>query len=54
MAGKVSVATHITRGDVLDDLGFTRSEATALKIKADLLDAPSAPKSSARSTRSAN
>jgi len=24
---------------VLDDLGFTRSEATALKIKADLLDA---------------
>lgn len=39
MAGKVSVATHITRGDVLDDLGFTRSEATALKIKADLLDA---------------
>ncbi len=39
MAGKVSVVTHITRGDVLDDLGFTRSEATALKIKADLLDA---------------
>jgi predicted XRE-type DNA-binding protein len=24
---------------VLDDLGFTRSEAAALKIKADLLDA---------------
>jgi predicted XRE-type DNA-binding protein len=31
--------THVTRGDVLDDLGFTRSEATALKVKADLLDA---------------
>jgi predicted XRE-type DNA-binding protein len=31
--------THITRGDVLDDLGFTRAEASALKIKADLLDA---------------
>jgi predicted XRE-type DNA-binding protein len=30
---------HITRGDVLDDLGFTRAEASALKIKADLLDA---------------
>jgi len=39
MAKKVSVVTHITRGDVLDDLGFTRSEATALKFKADLLDA---------------
>ena len=32
-------ATHITKGDVLDDLGFTRAEASALKIKADLLDA---------------
>jgi predicted XRE-type DNA-binding protein len=31
--------THVTRGDVLDDLGFSRSEATALKFKADLLDA---------------
>jgi predicted XRE-type DNA-binding protein len=30
---------HVTRGDVLDDLGLTRSEATALKVKADLLDA---------------
>src|ERR1035441_10165457 len=30
--------THITKGDVLDDLGFTRAEASALKIKADLLD----------------
>jgi predicted XRE-type DNA-binding protein len=30
--------SHITQGDVLDDLGFTRAEASALKIKADLLD----------------
>jgi predicted XRE-type DNA-binding protein len=30
--------SHITIGDVLDDLGFTRAEASALKIKADLLD----------------
>lgn len=30
---------HITTGDVLDDLGFSRSEASALKVKAALLDA---------------
>jgi predicted XRE-type DNA-binding protein len=30
--------SHITKGDVFDDLGFTRAEASALKIKADLLD----------------
>ena len=39
MANKTSIITHVTRGDVLDDLGFSRSEATALKFKADLLDA---------------
>ncbi|HEX4030826.1 MAG TPA: helix-turn-helix transcriptional regulator [Terracidiphilus sp.] len=39
MARKISAVTHVTRGNVFDDLGFTRSEATALKIKADLLDA---------------
>jgi predicted XRE-type DNA-binding protein len=39
MARMTSAFTHVTRGDVLDDLGFTRSEATALKVKADLLDA---------------
>jgi predicted XRE-type DNA-binding protein len=39
MAQKNELIAHTTRGDVLDDLGFTRSEATALKIKADLLDA---------------
>ena len=30
---------HVTRGDVFDDLGFSHSEATALKLKATLLDA---------------
>ena len=39
MAKKVNAVTHVTRGDVLDDLGFSRSEATVLKFKADLLDA---------------
>lgn len=32
-------ANHITTGDVLDDLGFSRSESAALKIKASLLEA---------------
>lgn len=31
--------SHITRGDVFDDLGLSRSEVSALKIKATLLDA---------------
>ncbi len=31
--------SHITKGDVFDDLGLSRSEASALKIKATLLDA---------------
>jgi len=39
MAKRISAETHVTRGDVLDDLGFSRSEAPALKFKADLLDA---------------
>jgi predicted XRE-type DNA-binding protein len=39
MAKRISAVAHFTRGDVLDDLGFSRSEATALKFKADLLDA---------------
>jgi predicted XRE-type DNA-binding protein len=30
---------HITRGDDLNDLGFSRSEASALKIKAEIFDA---------------
>jgi predicted XRE-type DNA-binding protein len=39
MAKRIDAVTHVTRGNVFDDLGFTRSEATALKIKAELLDA---------------
>jgi predicted XRE-type DNA-binding protein len=30
---------HITKGDVLDDLGFSRSEASALKFKAAIVEA---------------
>jgi predicted XRE-type DNA-binding protein len=36
---RIEAVTHVTQGDVLDDLGLSRSEATALKVKADLLDA---------------
>ena len=39
MARRIRAVTHVTRGDVLDDLVFSRSEAMALKFKADLLDA---------------
>jgi len=35
----MSKPSHITTGDVLDDLGFTRSEASALKIKASIMEA---------------
>jgi predicted XRE-type DNA-binding protein len=31
--------THVTHGDVLDDLGFPKSETAAMKIKATILDA---------------
>lgn len=31
--------THITRGDILDHLGFSRSEASALKVKATIVEA---------------
>jgi predicted XRE-type DNA-binding protein len=31
--------THITKGDVLDDLGFSRAQASALKIKAAIVEA---------------
>lgn len=30
--------THVTKGDVLDDLGFSRSEASALKVKATIVE----------------
>jgi predicted XRE-type DNA-binding protein len=35
----MSKSNHITTGDVLDDLGFSRSEASALKIKASIVEA---------------
>jgi predicted XRE-type DNA-binding protein len=35
----MSKSGHITTGDVLDDLGFSRSEASALKIKASITEA---------------
>lgn len=31
--------SHITHGDVLDDLGISRSEASALKVKATIVEA---------------
>src|SRR5208283_1681610 len=31
--------THIVKGNILDALGFSRSEASALKIKAEILSA---------------
>lgn len=39
MKSAASKPGHITRGDVFDDLGFSRSEASALRMKAALLDA---------------
>lgn len=35
----MSKPTHITKGDVLDDLGFSRAEASALKVKASIVEA---------------
>jgi len=32
-------STHVTRGSVLDDLGFSPEQATALKFKAELYQA---------------
>jgi predicted XRE-type DNA-binding protein len=39
MASKFNKPTHVTYGDVLDDLGFPPQEATVLKFKADLYQA---------------
>lgn len=39
MKNDANKPTHITKGDVFDDLGLSRSEASALKVKATLLDA---------------
>jgi predicted XRE-type DNA-binding protein len=39
MADQRSKPTHITRGNVLDDLGFSPEQAAILKFKADLYQA---------------
>ena len=39
MANGRNKPTHMTRGNVLDDLGFAPEQATALKFKADLYQA---------------
>jgi predicted XRE-type DNA-binding protein len=39
MAGARTRSTHVTRGNVLDDLGFPAEQAATLKFKADLYQA---------------
>jgi predicted XRE-type DNA-binding protein len=39
MKGAGNKPTHITHGNVLDDLGFSPEQATALKFKAELYQA---------------
>jgi len=39
MKGEASKPRHVTRGNVLDDLGFSPEQATALKFKAELYQA---------------
>ena len=39
MKKTVSKPAHVTRGNVLDDLGFSPEQATALKFKAELYQA---------------
>lgn len=39
MANGHNKPAHVTRGNVLDDLGFSPEEATILKFKADLYQA---------------
>jgi predicted XRE-type DNA-binding protein len=39
MANIHSKPTHVTRGNVLDDLGFSPEQATILKFKAELYQA---------------
>lgn len=39
MAGGQNKATHVSRGNVLDDLGFSPEKATVLKFKAELYQA---------------
>ena len=35
----MSKPAHVTKGDVLDELGFSRAEASALKIKSAVMEA---------------
>ncbi len=39
MKSRTSKPTHVSRGNVLDDLGFSPEQATALKFKAELYQA---------------
>ena len=39
MKGATNQPAHVSRGNVLDDLGFSRERATALKFKAELYQA---------------
>lgn len=39
MAKQPDKPSYVTRGDVFDDLGFSRTEAAALKVKAKILSA---------------
>ena len=39
MKGAGNKPTHVTHGNVLDDLGFSPEQATALKFKAELYQA---------------
>jgi predicted XRE-type DNA-binding protein len=39
MKSRPSKPTHVTHGNVLDDLGFSPEQATALKFKAELYQA---------------
>ena len=39
MKNAANKPTHVTRGNVLDDLGFSPEHATALKSKAELYQA---------------
>ena len=39
MKGPGNKPTHVTRGNVLDDLGFPPEQATALRFKAELYQA---------------
>jgi predicted XRE-type DNA-binding protein len=39
MSGNMSKPSHVTRTDIFDDLQFSQSDATTLKIKAKILSA---------------